>query len=286
MRRRSKHTIPTKYILMFFTVICVAFMYISFTLNIGGGPLNTVAGTVFGPMQRGINTVGLWIQEKNDYLKNLEQVKAENAELKAQVEELKEELNAAQLNQYELTELRELLELDEQYDQYEKLAAHVTGKDTGNWFSVFVIDKGEKDGVQKDMNVIADGGLAGIVIDVGPHYAKVRSIIDDISSVSSMVLSTSDLCIVSGDLQMMTENQTIEIKSLNDQDNKVKTGDQIVTSSVSSRFLPGILVGYVDSLEMDANNLTKSGTVIPAVDFEHLQNVLVILETKDDGTSE
>lgn len=91
---------------------------------------------------------------------------------------------------------------------------------------------------------------------------------------------------VSGDLQMMTENQTIELKSLNDRDDKVQVGDQVVTSSVSSKFLPGILIGYISELNMDSNNLTKSGRVTPAVDFEHIQEVLVILEKKENGVTE
>ena len=202
MRRRSKFTIPTKYILLVLTVLCIGAMYISFTMNLGGGPLNTVAGTVFGPMQRGINKVGLWLADKADNLKNLSDVMKENEELQKQVDELTGELNAIKLDQYELDNLRELLKLDKQYADYEKVAAHVIGKDAGNWFSMFVIDKGAKDGVEKDMNVIAGSGLVGIVIDVGPHYAKIRSIIDDISSVSGMVVSTSDYCIVSGDLQI------------------------------------------------------------------------------------
>ena len=285
MRRKSKFTIPTKYILLAFTVVCIGVMYISFTMNLGGGPLNTVAGAVFGPMQRGINNVGTWITEKADNLKNLKEVMAENAELKKQVDELTMELNAVKLNQYELDNLRKLLELDAQYEEYDKVAAHVTGKDTGNWFSMFIINKGSKDGVEKDMNVIASGGLVGIVTDVGPHYAKVRSIIDDISSVSAMVLSTSDNFIVNGDLQMMTENQTIELKSLNDSKNKVVVGDQLVTSSVSSKFLPGIQIGYISELNMDSNNMTKSGRVTPSVDFEHIQEVLVILEKKENGVT-
>ncbi|MCI5493022.1 MAG: rod shape-determining protein MreC [Lachnospiraceae bacterium] len=280
MKRKSKFKIPSKYILLVLTVLCVGIMYVSFTMNLGGGPLNTVAGTVFGPMQRGINQVGSWITDKADNLKNLKDVTAENKELKKQINELTSELNTIKLEQYELNNLRELLDLDKQYPDYDKVAANVIGKDTGNWFSTFIIDKGSKDGIKKDANVIAGSGLVGIVIDVGPHYAKVRSIIDDISSVYGQVLSTSDNCTVNGDLQMMTESQTIKLKNLQDHDDKVKVGDQIVTSNVSSKFLQGILVGYISELKTDANNLTKSGSVTPAVDFEHLQEVLVILDTK------
>lgn len=286
LKRRNKFSIPSKYILMVLTILCVVIMYASFTMNLGGGPLNTVAGTVFGPMQRGINEVGLWLTDKADNLKNLRDVMAENETLKEQIDELTSELNAIKLDKYELDELRDLLALDKQYDNYEKVAAHVTSKDSGNWFSIFQIDKGYKDGIEKDMNVLAGNGLVGIVIDVGPHNAKVRSIIDDVSSVSCMVLSTSDTCLVNGDLLLMTENQTIKLKDLNDREDKVQVGDQIVTSHVSSKFLPGILVGYISTLEKNANNLTKSGTVTPAADFEHIQNVLVILDKKEITTKD
>ncbi len=131
----------------------------------------------------------------------------------------------------------------------------------------FLIDKGKKDGIEKDMNVMAGNGLVGIVIDVGPHYAKVRSIIDDTSKVSGMVLSTSGNCIVNGDLQAMNDNCEITFKNLKDADDKVKKGDQVVTSYVSDKFLQGILIGYVSETEMDSNSITKSGTITPAADF-------------------
>nr|MBP7386999.1 rod shape-determining protein MreC [Lachnospiraceae bacterium] len=135
-----------------------------------------------------------------------------------------------------------------------------------------------------DMNVIAGNGLVGIVIDVGPHYAKVRSVIDDSAKVYGMILNTSDNCIINGNLQSMNEDQVIEFSGLNDSENKVQIGDQIVTSNVSDKYLQGILVGYVSSISEDSNHLTKSGTITPAVDFEHLQQVLVILDKKETGS--
>ena len=179
MKRKPKIVLPAKYILLILTVVCVAAMITSFTLNISGGPLNAVAGYVFVPMQRGINTVGAWITEKADNLKNLSDVMAENDALKKQVDELTSELNTNNLEQYELENLRELLALDQKYPSYEKVAANVIGKSSGNWFSYFTIDKGTDDGIEVDMNVIAGSGLVGIVTDVGPNYAKVTSIIND-----------------------------------------------------------------------------------------------------------
>lgn len=286
IKRKPQFTLPTKYILLGMTVLCVTVMFLSFTFNLSGGPLNAVAGYVFVPMQKGINAVGGWMSEKADNLKNLNDVMQKNEELQAQVDELTAELNTIKLEQYDLDNYRALLELDDKYPSYKKVAANVIGKDSGNWFNTFIIDKGWKDGIEKDMNVIAGSGLVGIVTDVAPNYAKVKSIIDDTSSVSGMDLATSDNCIIRGNLQMMNENQEIELSDLKDTDDQVQAGDQIVTSYISDKYLQGILIGYIKDVSVDSNNLTKSGTITPVVDFEHIQEVLVILDKKEDVSGE
>ena len=169
-------------------------------------------------------------------------------------------------------------------EHYDKIAANVIGKDAGNWFSVFLIDRGSNDGITVGMNVLADGGLAGIVIQVGPNYAKVRSIIDDNSNVSARNLSTSDLCVVSGSLKTMNESSLIDFDDLRDKEDQAKVGDQIVTSNISDMFLEGIPIGYITDIKTDSNNLTKSGHIATIVDFEHLDDVFVILQTKDIST--
>ena len=286
IKRKPQFTLPTKYILLGMTVLCVTVMFLSFTFNLSGGPLNAVAGYVFVPMQKGINAVGGWMSEKADNLKNLNDVIQKNEELQAQVDELTAELNTIKLEQYDLDNYRALLELDDKYPSYKKVAANVIGKDSGNWFNTFIIDKGSKDGIEKDMNVIAGSGLVGIVTDVAPNYAKVKSIIDDTSSVSGMDLATSDNCIIRGNLQMMNENQEIELSDLKDTDDQERAGDQIVTSYISDKYLQGILIGYIKDVSVDSNNLTKSGTITPVVDFEHIQEVLVILDKKEDVSGE
>lgn len=286
MKRKAKLKIPAKYLLMGFTIIAGILIYVSLTMNLSGGPLNTVAGYVFVPMQRGINYVGTWLTDKTDNLKNLRDVMSENQTLKEQVDSLTLELNTIKLEQYELDNLRELLDLDQKYPSYDKVAANVIGKDAGNWFSTFTIDKGTKDGIDVDMNVLAGSGLVGIVTDVGPNYAKIRSIIDDTSKVSGMILTTSDTCIVHGDLQEMNENQNVLFNNLKDSDDEVAVGDPVVTSYISDKYLQGILIGYISTIEVDSNNLTKSGTITPVVDFEHIEEVLVILDKKQSGEPE
>jgi rod shape-determining protein MreC len=208
---------------------------------------------------------------------------SENKELQAQVDDLTAQLNKIKLEQYELDNYRALLELDDKYADYEKVAASVIAMDGTNWFSTFTIDKGSKQGLAKGMNVISGSGLVGIITDVGPNYAKVRSIIDDSSNVSSMVLTTKDNFNVSGSLQSMNSDKLLPFTELRDEDDEVKVGDPVVTSYVSDQYQEGLLIGYIYSVEDNPNNLTKSGTITPVVDFLHLQEVLVITDIKNTG---
>lgn len=282
-RSNKKKRIPSKYLLLILSSVCIVSIFVSLVFNISGGPLNAAAGYVFVPMQQGLNSAGAWLSDKVNNFKTLGEVLEENQELQAQVDELTMELNKVKLDQYELDNYRELLELDAEYEEYDKVAAHVIATDSGNWFSSFTIDKGSSQGIQKGMNVISGSGLVGIITDVGPNFAKVRSIIDDSSNVSAMVLTTKDNFNISGSLMSMNENKLLPFTELQDENNEVQLGDPVVTSYVSDQYQQGILIGYIYEIEDNSNNLTKSGTITPVVDFQHLQEVLVITEIKNTG---
>nr|WP_297708371.1 rod shape-determining protein MreC [uncultured Butyrivibrio sp.] len=278
-RRGEEFTLPSKYLLFILTVLCTGMIIITFNTNLFTGPLNAFAGIFVVPFQKGITTVGTYLNETTDKLSSITQLLDENEKLKEQIDELTIANTTLEQEKYELTELRNLYQLDEQYEKYEKVGARIIAKDAGNWYNSFVIDKGSDDGLMIDMNVIADGALVGRIIDVGPDWAKVQSIIADNASVSGMVLASSDNLIVSGDLELYRQG-FIRFSKLVDDVDRVRIGDKIVTSNISDKYLPGILIGYISTLDDDSNNLTKSGTITPAVDFEHMNIVLVLLDLK------
>lgn len=282
-RKRERYTIPTSYVLLILTLLCVILMILSFTTNILSKPLNA-AGGMLVPFQKGLTHVGTTIVDRTDNLKTLEAVMEENKKLKEQVETLTKDNTLLQQDKYELIKLRELYELDAEYEEYDTVGARIVARDSGNWYSTFVIDKGTADGIQVDCNVISGSGLVGRVTDVGRNFSKVVSIISDNTNTSGMILSTGDNLIVTGNLQYMQTLGTIEFSQLFDSDNVVNVGDKIVTSNISDKYLPGILVGYIETINNDSNNMTKSGTLMPVVDFKHLQEVLVITKLKEIDT--
>ena len=280
----EEHT-KSKLILFFLSLICGIMIIASFALEFTNSPVKDVVGVVLTPIQSGINHVGGWFSGKMDYFEDNLKLAAQNEELQSQVDQLTVENTQLLQDKDELNSLRDLYELDHKYETYEKVGARVISKDdSSNWFSTFTIDKGSNDGLAVDMNVMAGSGLVGIITDVGPNWATVRSIIDDYSNVSAQISETEDTCIIAGDLSL-TDEGTVRLVKLNDPDSKVKVGDTVVTSQISDIFLPGILIGYISEIGVDSNNLTHSGLVSTVVDFKDIKEVLVIKNLKQKTKS-
>lgn len=278
-KKNRQFSWPARQILFVLTFLCILLMLITFGTDVFNRPVNALVGYVVVPLEKGVGELGSYLSHRSEELVQIRSLLEENERLKEQLAALTEENTILQQDKYELTKLRELVDLDEQYGEYHKTGARIIGKDTGNWYSNFVIDKGSADGLDIDMNVIAGGGLVGRITAVGPDWARVTAIISDNSNVSCMTIATKDNLIVSGDLSLMAEG-VISYSQLLDGRGQVAVGDKVVTSNISDKYLPNILVGYIRTINIDNNNITKSGYLLPAVDFEHLSEVLVITDMK------
>lgn len=277
-RNRKRIEITPRYFLLGLTGFCVVLMLVS--LFAGGifAPVRNFTNIFVQPMQKGVNTIGRWVQSKTEAFQNYDALLKENETLKDQLEQSQKQVAQYQQNSYELERLQALYELDLQYSDYKKTAARVISKDTGGWFQVFYVDKGTDDGVVEGCNVMYGNGLCGIVTETGKDYAKVRAIIDDTSNVNGMILPSEAICNVEGSVSNY-ENGYLIAENI-DKDAEVGVGDQVVTSYVSSKYLSGINIGYVTKIEEDSNNLTKTAYITPACDFSKIQEVLIVLQTK------
>ena len=189
----------------------------------------------------------------------LEQAADENAKLKAENERLKKLLNYV-----------------ETLENYEYVTAVVTGNSQGVWFETFTINAGRNKGIEKDMPVVCAEGLIGRVIEVGANWSKVTAIIDPSSEVSVMVERTRDIGVVRGSFSATSDNQ-LELYLLPSGFDLVP-GDKIVTSGMSSIFPKTITVGTVSEVTRRSAEGSQSNAIIePAVDFGHLEEVLVLV---------
>lgn len=264
------------------TFFCGSAVVSTLASGVTSAPLADAAGVIVVPFEKSINSIGSWISDINQALQDKQDLIDRNQELQDAVDTLTEQNNILIQNQSELSRLQELYNLDEEYSSYPKVAARIISKDPGNWYDTFMINRGSKDGIRVDNNVISGKGLVGIVTEVGPSWATVRAIIDDSSYVSAMTVGTDDNCIVTGDLELIDEGK-LRFSQLYDKDDKVTVGERIVTSNISDKYVEGLFVGYVSEIELDSNNLTKTGTIVTPVDFQHLKDVFVITVNKQDA---
>ncbi|MDR1569389.1 MAG: rod shape-determining protein MreC [Oscillospiraceae bacterium] len=167
--------------------------------------------------------------------------------------------------------------------------ASVTAKESGNWFSMFTINKGEADGLEQGMAVINEDGLIGVIYELTPRTANVVSIIDSRSSIGGLIESTRDQGIIKGTLGV-EEAATCRMYYL-PADVVPRPGDTVVTSgvmttgveqaSVAEHMPKGLKIGVVreSTRHMDEN---KNYIVVePYVDFMHLEEVLVLVYRAD-----
>ncbi len=277
--------LKSRHLLIIFIAVCIVLMGLSLLSSKTRGPLRYIAGYTVVPMQKGFNKLGGWASDFTQNFQTIKELRTENKKLQQQIDDLTVENGELALNQKELTRLEELFKLDQNYGDYPKVGARVIACNTSNWFNSFTIDNGKMDGIRVNMNVIAGSGLVGIVTEVGPNWSTVRSIIDDTSYVSGMMLTSGEKCMVQGNLKLAASGK-LKFEDLPVTENeegeevKIEEGEQVVTSYISNKFLQGILIGYVSEIKTDESGLTRYGYLTPAADFSDLQDVLVITQTK------
>lgn len=171
--------------------------------------------------------------------------------------------------------LKALLDFKEQNPDLAVYGARVIGKSPGNWFNTLVIDRGSEDGVAVDMAVVTEKGLVGRVIEVGGRWSKVLSIIDSQSAVSAIAQRSRDNGTLQGDTTLYDGEGLCRMVYL-PQDATVREGDTVITSGLGDIFPKGLPIGTVVGVENEPFAVYKTALIQPGVDFEHLEEVLLI----------
>lgn len=228
-----------------------------------------VFGRVITPVQKVFYTSGEFFRNTFRSLYELKNLKTENEALKVELENLKAQNRQLIQMALENNRLRSLLEFKDTNTQFNYIGANVTGRDPGNWYDVYTIDKGSRDGVAvNDAVIVGNGYLVGKIIEVGFNYSKLMAIIDERSSVSIIVNRTRDMGIVSG-------NSNSDVIAIMELEADIVKGDDIITSEYST--LPkGLYIGKVKSVEKQERKLQKMVVIEPSVDFKRLEEVFVL----------
>jgi rod shape-determining protein MreC len=239
---------------------------------------NQVVTEVVSPMQEGIasskkNFSSMW----ENYLLIVNTSK-ENTVLKKQISRLENDLTNMDEVRKENLRLKQLLNYSEGVSP-NRVLAQVVGWDSANEFKVIRINKGTNNGIKVMSPVITDQGLVGYVYRATPNYADVLTILDQNNRVDVVVERTRTHGIVEGvfnfkcALKYIMRNEQVEV------------GDKLITAGVGGIYPKGVKVGMITEISKENFGMTLSIEVVPSVDFDKLEEVLVLLPIEDTKTA-
>ena len=231
-----------------------------------------VANKLVMPVQNGLTYLKNKLSGNSTFFTDINNLKDENKELKEKNSQLEQSLRELENIKSENETLKEYLNLTEKYGEYKTIAGYIIDKDISNYAKTIIINIGKKDGIEKNMTVIADQGLVGHVISVTDSTAKVRTIIDTSSSISCIMSTNKDSIVCKGTLGSNTEIKAMYIST----DANIIQGDSIETSGLGGIYPKGIHVGTIKKVISTQNITNRYAIIETAVDFSKLNTVLVI----------
>ncbi len=199
----------------------------------------------------------------------LEQLKAENAQLREQLVDYDE---LKQTNDW----YSEILGLHEENPEYTFASGRVIGRDPADFYGNFTISAGENAGVAVNDPVVAtDGSLVGVVEEVGLTYAKVRSILDPSVKVASQVSRTGDTAYTAGSTVDLARENSLRMTTL-ERSSGAAVGDYAVTSGIGGVYPSGLLIGTITDISSATDGMTLNAQIELFADIYNLKQVMVI----------
>lgn len=234
--------------------------------------IENIFNSIVMPIQNGLTYLKNKMSGNDSFFKDIDTLKAENATLKQKSSELEQALRELEIIKSENETLKEYVNLKDKYQEYQTIPAYIINRDINNYSKTIIINVGEKDGIEPDMTVIADKGLVGHVISTTENTAKVQTIIDTSTSVSSIISTSREAIIVNGTLE---NNSTLKATYIPTEATLLEN-DNVETSGLGGIYPKGIHIGTIKQIVNTQNSIDRYAFVETAVNFEKLETVLVI----------
>lgn len=274
--------ILNRYVLGFITLVVLALVLINYTGRdrVNLTPIEKIVKDIVTPVESGFSRVINGVSDTFGSVLTIGRVKDENKDLNKKVAALEADNSRLKEYEYQNLRLRELLQFrDTAGTEYETVSASVVARNASNWFRTVTVNRGERDGIRKNMAVVTDRGLVGHVINVSATSAEVLLIIDNSSAVGGLVQVTRTPGVVegtadnSGYLRMMYLPKEAPVREKQD----------VISSGLGGIFPKGLPIGRITQVEIEANGLVKYAIIRPFVDFNRLEEVLIIKTVLGEG---
>ena len=263
-----------KTLVVIITIILI--ISISFTIHPKENPNFVERGLyfVFTPIQNFVRWPINKVQSSITFFSNMKYYEQENARLFQENGELKEQIRKLEAAGAENDDLRNLLNLRKKYETENAIVAEIISYDSSAWFKVMSINKGRNDGVNENMIVLTPNGLVGKVTQVSDTSSKVTTILDVNNVVSARIIKTGDLVTTKGDMNL-SEKGLLRLNYVTS-DTLLNVDDVIETSGMGGIYPKGIFIGTIKQVEQDTTLMKKYALLEPGVDFNKLNEVLLI----------
>lgn len=235
--------------------------------------IRTVAQSIAYPIQRGTAGVRDWFGGMFGGVGELRRASVENQQLRAQVEQMQNELREARPKAAEAERLEKLLKLGAE-SPYTTVTAQVIARDPSMWFDSVTIDKGRASGVEINMPVVTAGGIVGRIVSTGPLSAQVMLITDEKSGMGAVVAQLGQANAI-GSIKGMGENGLLDLRYVSGLE-KVQLGDTVYTTGQDGIYPPGYTVGQVVELRPGSATQPQVIHIRPGAGLDRLKEVMVL----------
>lgn len=232
-------------------------------------------GVALNPVQGFIYNVNTKVKGFTEFITSFSEVRKENEELKNRNLALESKEKDYDVLKAENERLREMLNFKNQNSQYDYIGCDIIGKSGGTFLEELTINKGRKDGIEKQMVVMTKDGLVGQIASVGDNWAIVQTLSNENIAVTGIVQSTRESV---GVIKGYKDSRNKKIAKLYylPLDSDIKIGDSILTSG-GKLYPKGIRIGYVIDVEEDKGKVMKNALIQPFVDFSKLEEVFIVI---------
>lgn len=255
-------------------VALIIIMAISYGNSGSSSPLGVGINSIIVKIQEPFYKAGMGLKEAFRGIFEFKEVLAENKELKTEVSKLENQIIDLKLTENELEVLEGLsqaLNYESIRDSYAYITGDVVAMDGSDWFNIFTVNIGTNQGIYKDAVVINGQGLVGRVMDVGPNWSKVISIVDETNSVSFKTVRDMNLVgILSGNGKGGIEGYMLDPEST------ILKGDLVITTGMGM-YPEGIPIGKVTSVKKNKDTLLKTVVIESSAYLKNQQKVTIII---------
>ncbi|MBQ5960227.1 MAG: rod shape-determining protein MreC [Firmicutes bacterium] len=255
---------------------CIGLILTTFLVGNYLAPAGSFLNRVASPIQRGFSAIGNAFSKASERNRSVDELTNENAVLRQQLEALQYENTVQKVQLEKLAELSELYELDLSYADYPKTGAEIISVSPGNWMDSIMINKGSSEGMKDYYPVLTGGGLLGCIRTVSYHSSEIMTLLSSDSYIYGEILRSGDRVGVTGSESLQQEN-LCQIEFVMDKVD-IAVGDEIVTSSLSTVYPPGIRIGMITEIREKGDGVNGIAYLEPYARIRDASTVLIITD--------